>query len=178
MADAGAIAYIVVDPGPGPPGHGPDRAGSRALTAMKDVKNVFRNLERMLTGSKWFGDDWGVYNRGPYLQLYKRNWFNDNQGGVHFETYIEGPQLRKKAFPICVHAEEDCPSQQEFIARLLELEGDRIRGWKGYETDGRGYSVCQRTLPLNFKNLEGRLLEEFNRLRQLEAGIDQVLQEL
>ena len=145
---------------------------------MKDVKGVFKNLEKKLTQSGWFRDEWEIYNRGPYLQLYKVNWHNGNQGGIHFETYIEGPQIKKKEFPICMHAEEDCPSQPRFIQEFLSLEGERIRGWKGYQTDGKGYSICQRKLPLNFKNLEDRLLEEFNRLRQLEAGIDQVLEEL
>ena len=142
---------------------------------MKDLKLIFKNFEKNLRASAWFDDSWEIYNRGVYLQLYKRNWFNDNQGGVHFETYIEAPQIKKKEFPICMHAEEDCPSQPEFIQKFLELEGDRIRGWKGYQTVGKGYSICQRNLPLNFKNLEDRLLEEFNRLRQLEAGIAEVL---
>ncbi len=142
---------------------------------MKDIKGVFRNLEKNLRGAKWFDDDWEIYNRGPYLQLYKVNWHNDNQGGVHFETSIEGPQIKKKEFAVSMHAEEDCPSQPEFIRELLALEGDRIQGWKGYRTAGTGFSICERVLPLNFKNLEGRILEEFNRLRQLEAGIDRVL---
>lgn len=145
---------------------------------MKNIKNVFRNLEKRLRESSWFDDEWDVYNRGEYLQVYKSNWHNETQGGVHFETYIEAPQIKKKAFPVCVHAEEDCPSQQEFIQRLLSLEGERIRSWKGYRTIGTGYSVCERTLPLNFKNLEQRLMEEFSRLRNLESGIDQVLRDL
>ena len=145
---------------------------------MKDVKGVFRNLEKRLTQSSWFENDWVIYNRGVYLQLYKGNWYNDNQGGVHFETYIEAPQVKQKEFPICMHAEEDCPAAQTFIQDFLALEGDRIRSWKGYRAVGKGYSVCQRALPLNFKNLEDRLLEEFNRLRQLECGIDQVLRTL
>ena len=74
-----------------------------------------------------------------------------------------------------MHAEEDCPSQPTFIQEFLALEGERIKGWKGYKTDGKGYSICQRTLPLNFKNLEQRLFEEFNRLRQLEASIEEAL---
>ena len=41
-----------------------------------------------------------------------------------------------------------------------------------------GYSICQKELPLNFKNLEERLLEELNRLRQLESSVDKVLQSL
>ena len=142
---------------------------------MKDIKKVFRNLEKKLTESSWFDDDWDIYNRGEYLQLYKDNWYNHNQGGVHFETFIEANEIRQKEFPIAVHAEEDCPSQQRFIEELLALEGDRIRGWKGYRTVGTGYSICVRKLPLNFKNLEQRLFEEFNRLRQLEAGIEEAL---
>ena len=77
-----------------------------------------------------------------------------------------------------MHAEDDCPSQSEFIQKFLEIEGDRIKSWKGYQVVGQGYSICQRTLPLNFKNLEQRLFEEFNRLRQLETGVEQALRAL
>lgn len=145
---------------------------------MKDIKNIFQGLEKKLRQSPWFKDDWQIYNRGAYLQLYKSNWHNQNQGGIHFETYIEAPQIKQKAFPVCMHAEEDCPSQATFIQNFLEIEGSRIDGWKGYKVSGKGYGICQRTLPLNYKNLEQRLLEEFNRLRQLESGVEQVLRKL
>ena len=143
---------------------------------MKDIKKVFRKLEQSLIKSSWFGDDWEIYNRGPYLQLYKHSWHNHNQGGVHFETYIEANEIRQKQFPIAMHAEEDCPSQQRFVQAFLALEGDRIRGWKGYKAVGKGFNICERRMPLNFKNLEQRILEEFNRLRRLEAAIEQTLQ--
>ncbi|RXJ71518.1 hypothetical protein CS022_20745 [Veronia nyctiphanis] len=142
---------------------------------MKDVKGVFRNLEKMLQKASWFDDDWEIYNRGEYLQLYKSNWFNHNQGGVHFETFIEAPQIKQKSFPVCMHAEEDCSSQSEFIRQFLALEGERIQSWKGYKTLDNSYGICQRTLPLNFKSLEQRLFEELNRLRQLEASVGEVL---
>lgn len=145
---------------------------------MKDIKKIFRNLEEKLRQSSWFEDEWKIYNRGAYLQLYKTNWYNQNQGGIHFETCIETPQIKQKAFPVCMHAEEDCPSQSEFIKKLLELEGSRINNWKGYQAGGKDYRICQRTLPLNFKNLEQRLFEELNRLRQLENSIEQVLRTL
>ncbi|MBF9003191.1 hypothetical protein [Vibrio nitrifigilis] len=145
---------------------------------MKDVKGVFRNLEKMLRQASWFNDDWEIYNRGNYMQLYKQSWFNHNQGGVHFETFIESPQIKQKSFPVCVHAEEDCPAQAEFIERVVKLEAERINSWKGYKMLDNSYGICQRTLPLNFKNLEQRLFEEFNRLRTLEASIEQILHEL
>ncbi|MFT7388589.1 MAG: hypothetical protein ACI8VC_001844 [Candidatus Endobugula sp.] len=145
---------------------------------MKDIKKIFHNLEEKLKQSNWFEDEWKIYNRGAYLQLYKVNWHNHNQGGIHFETYIEAPQIKQKAFPICMHAEEDCQSQSEFIQKFLALEGDRIKSWKGYQAGGKNYNICQRTLPLNFKNLEQRLFDEFNRLRQLESGVEQALRTL
>ena len=145
---------------------------------MKNLKLIFKNIERTLRTSAWFEDGWEIYNRGVYLQLYKSNWYNQNQGGIHFETYIEAPQIKKKTFPVCFHAEQECPSHQAFISRFLESHGDEIRGWKGYKVRGDGYHVCQRDLPLNYKNLEQRLVEEFNRLRQLETRIDQALQDI
>jgi len=94
---------------------------------------------------------------------------------VHFETYIEAREIRQKAFPICLHAEEDCPAQARFIQELLALEGDRIKGWKGYKTVGTGYTVCFRQMPLKSKNLDQRIFEELSRLRQLEASIQEAL---
>ena len=145
---------------------------------MKDIKKTFRNVEQALKKTSWFDDGWEIYNRGPYIQLYKDNWHNGHQGGVHFETYIEAAQIKQKAFPICVHAEDDCPNQKAFIETLLNLERDRMKGWKDYRVVGSGYTVCERSLPLNFKNLEQRLVEEFNRLRQLEESIDEALRQV
>ncbi|MEE1675202.1 hypothetical protein SNR37_000527 [Agarivorans aestuarii] len=145
---------------------------------MKDVKGVFRNLEKMLRQASWFDDNWDIYNRGDYLQLYRHSWHNQNQGGIHFETFIEGPQIKQKQFPVCMHAEEDCPSQSDFLRKIKALEEERIKSWKGYKMLDNSYGICQRTLPLNFKNLEQRIYEEFNRLRLLEESVEQVLREI
>ena len=142
---------------------------------MKDIKNIFRNLEKQMKQSTWYKDDWEIYNRGTYFQLYKTNWHNHKQGGIHFETFIESAQIKQKTFPICMHVEEDCPSQVSFMENFLEIERARIESWKRYQIVGRGYVVCQRTVPLNFKNLEHRLYEELIRLRQLECSVDKVL---
>ena len=142
---------------------------------MKNSKLVFRNLEKRLLQSSWFKNGWNIYNRGEYLQLYKDDWHNHNQGGIHFETYIEAREIKQKEFPVCLHAEEDCPSQQRFIEELLAIEGDRINSWKGYKTVGKGYTICERKLPLKSKNLDQRIFEELSRLRKLEAGIDEAL---
>lgn len=145
---------------------------------MKDIKAVFRNLEKKLKHSSWFDDNWEIYNRGPYLQLYKTQWYNQSQSGIHFETFIESPQIKQKSFPICMHAEEDCPNQSEFIRQFLALESERIQCWKGYQVIGQGSSILQKNMPLNFKNIEQRIFEEMNKLRHFESSIDQVLKNL
>ena len=71
-----------------------------------------------------------------------------------------------------IHREIRVPALR---GKILDMEGDRIKSWKGYQASGKGYVICQRTLPLNLKNLEQRLFEEFNRLRQLEASVEKVL---
>ena len=144
---------------------------------MKDVKEVFRSLEKQLRQSSWFKGGWEIYNRGVYLHLYKDNWHNQNQGGIHFETYIEAREIKQKSFPICFHVENDCPSQKTFIKEFLTRERDRIKGWKGYQI-GEGYNICSKSLPLNFKNLDQKIFEELNRLRQLESGIDAILNDV
>ena len=77
-----------------------------------------------------------------------------------------------------MHAENDCPSQQIFIQKFRERDGDRIQGWNGYETVGVGYSIFQRTLPLNYKKLDQRLFEEFNQLQRLGDTVDDLLIDL
>lgn len=142
---------------------------------MKDLKNIFRNIEKSLKKSSWYNDEWKIYNRGVYLQLYKSNWHNSKQGGIHFETHIESKEVQQKEFPISMHVEEDTPSQNEFIEKFLINEKKRMESWKGYKI-GKGYSVCKRTLPLNSKNLEQRIIEELNRLQQLANSIDKTLE--
>ena len=61
------------------------------------------------------------------MQLYKSNWFNENNSGIHFETFIETPQLKNKAFPVLMHAEEDCMHRAEFVHRLLDLEKEALK---------------------------------------------------
>ena len=67
---------------------------------------------------------------------------------------------------------------EKIINTFLAIEGKRIKSWKGYQTIGKGYHICERTLPLNFKNLEQRIFEELNRLRQLADGVEQALNEV
>ena len=46
---------------------------------MKDPKKSFKNIERAIRQFSWFTEGWDIYNRGAYIQLYKENWYNQNQ---------------------------------------------------------------------------------------------------
>ena len=62
--------------------------------------------------------------------------------------------------------------QIEYITEAKE------NGGKDYKIKGSGYTIFQRTLPLNFKNLEQRILQELSETRQLESGVDKILSEI
>lgn len=145
---------------------------------MKDFKSVFKELEKNLAKQKWFDGNWSIYNRGVYMQVYKENWFNDDQGGIHFETYVEKYELESKIVPIHMHVEDDFPEAQKFIPLFVERARDTISGWKGYKVSGAGYLICQRKLPLDPGSLASQLLEEFGRLQQLAPVIDQTIEDV
>lgn len=145
---------------------------------MKDFKSVFKDIEKSLMNQKWFDENWTIYNRGVYLQVAKENWFNDDQGGIHFETYVEKYELESKIVPIHMHVEDDFPKAPEFISLFTDRARDLIGGWKGYKVYGTGYLVCQRKLPLDPSSLSSKLLEEFGRLQQLSPLIDQTIQDV
>ena len=145
---------------------------------MRDFKPVFKDIEKGLSRQKWFDENWRIYNRGVYMQVYKENWFNDNQGGIHFETYVEKYELEEKIVPIHMHVEDDFPESAAFIPRFVERARGIIEGWKGYKVYGTGYLVCQRKLPLDPGALAGLLLEEFGRLQSLAPVIDQTIQDV
>lgn len=145
---------------------------------MKDFKPVFKEIEKNLNRQKWFSPDWSIYNRGVYMQVYKENWYNDDQGGIHFETYVEKYELEGKMVPIHMHVEDDFPKAEEFVRLFTERARPTISAWKGYKVHGTGYLICQRQLPLDPSNLSARLLEEFARLQQLAPLIDQTIQDV
>ena len=142
---------------------------------MKDIRNIFRRLEKLLKEAKWFDDEWEIYNRGPYLQLYKSNWYNHNQGGIHFETSIEAPQLKSKSFDRDARRGELPVTAEFFLERFLLLERDRIARWNTYQIQTSENTVVSEYCLL-ITNLEQRIYGELNQLRQLADGIDQTLQ--
>jgi len=145
---------------------------------VRDFKPVFKEIERSLERQKWFSSDWRIYNRGVYMQVYKNNWFNDDQGGIHFETYVEKDELAEKQVPIHMHVESDFPKDEEFVRLFTGLARPVIEGWKGYKVQGTGYMICQRKLPLDPQSLQSRLVEEFGRLQELAPMIDRTISDV
>ena len=122
---------------------------------MKNIKGVFRNLERLLSNAKWFGDDWHIYNRGEYLQLYKGSWHNDNQGGVHFETFIRRVRFDRRRSRFASTRKKTAPAR--FIQELVALEGKRMQTWKGRCRAGLQHLRADATA--GYQELEQRLFE-------------------
>ena len=70
------------------------------------------------------------------------------------------PLSRPTKFEIRLSNRHACrrglPFPRTICATIHRTEGGRISSWKGYKAVGEGYTICERRLPLNFKNLEQR----------------------
>ena len=86
---------------------------------MKDIKKVFNNLERQLRKSSWFGDDWDIYNRGEYLQLYKHNFVIKIRVVSTLETYIEAREIKQKQFQSVCMLRKTVPHSNGLLRNLL-----------------------------------------------------------
>lgn len=142
---------------------------------MKDYKPVFKELEDKIRGRGWFTAEWDIRNLGTYMHIYKQNWFNDNMGGVHIETYVEKPQLESKQVPIVVHCEDEFPKQEEFVRLFTDRARPTLETWKGYKARGEGYRICEKSVPLDPRKLADSLAQEVDRLQELSPLIDQTI---
>ena len=106
--------------------------------------------------ARWFQNGWNIYNRGEYLQLYKDTWYNHDQGGSILKPTSNPRKTTKGVSHLFMQSRIVCTIS--VIKELLAPEGHRIQGWKGYKIIGKGYSICERILPLNSKNSEQRYL--------------------
>ena len=97
---------------------------------MKNVKSIFRSVEEKLNSLSWFNDDWEIYNRGDYLQLAKVNWYNGNQGGVHFETYIEASQIKEKLFLFLCMQKKTARRRENLFKNSLSLKVNVLKAGK------------------------------------------------
>lgn len=142
---------------------------------MKDYKPVFKELDEKLRARSWFTEEWDIRNLGTYMHVYKQNWFNDNMGGVHIETYVEKAQLESKQVPIVIHCEDEFPKQDEFVLLFTGRARSLLSEWKGYRAIGDGYRICEKSVPLDPRKLADSLAQELDRLQQLAPLIDQTI---
>ncbi|HEV7301428.1 MAG TPA: hypothetical protein VGN72_18845 [Tepidisphaeraceae bacterium] len=119
---------------------------------------VWARAAEGVRAASWFaGGGWLISQMGPTgFQLSKRNWFNDDGHGIHFETWTTPEDLAAGAVPFqchIMHAGRTFPGTGKKAAAVsrpvLARCGAAIRGW-GYHTPRTaGMSLCSARLPFD-----------------------------
>lgn len=144
---------------------------------------LFKKLERALTSQPWFSDGWIIYtghfSEGIFLQLYKAEWHNHNQRGIHLETWVSIDGVRNGSVPVVLHVEREAPYRKGLNHLLVERGTGLMTSWPGYSVSCT--NVMERFIhrfPLSRNTLVKRLTEEFTRVQEIGDVIDGVLAEL
>jgi hypothetical protein len=144
---------------------------------------LFQEVEGRLKQSDWFTNEWsasaGEFPGGVGLQLSKSNWFNQSGNGIHFESWINRAELKRRTVPVVLHVETAFPGKKKaFLQLLLERRGELIQSWAGYtvSTTNSMQPFIYR-MPLEKERLVSGLCHEFSRLQVLVPVIDQIIED-
>lgn len=143
-----------------------------------------RAVERVRAEAWFTAGGWVVHQTGSTgLQLSKRNWFNDDGHGIHFETWTTPEDVARGALPFqahVMHAGCTFPGTTKKAAALSRPVharcGDTIRGW-GYRTARTpGMSLLGATIPFGgLDEVPTIVARECGRFATLAPVIDELL---
>lgn len=139
-----------------------------------DYELLFQQLRREIKKQGWFTDEWEMYLEGTYLQIYKKNWYNKQLHGIHFEVLVNNETKEKNMFPIMLHVEQDVPKKPMFCDAFAVAAAPWLKKLSEYEQNVTDYVLLKKEFPLNIQLLQ-KVLDEIDRLLVLVKPIDQAL---
>lgn len=146
--------------------------------------NKFQEVSETLKVQSWFTEDWEVivayYGEGahpsPGFTLQKKNWFNDNGAGIHFESWIGNADIKRRAIPIAMHFETNYERsgirRGAFHAYILDHGKDVIENLDGYKLSPKSMQLLINRAPFTNETLVNVMAQEYGKLQQLSSVID------
>jgi len=151
---------------------------------------------RQLETKAWFKKEgWrarvSLYKKHPpvvaSMHIYKDGWFNDEGGGIHFETFVGPKEEKNSSVNVVLHLlhTPTIPGTKIKRAELSKLVVDKtyamITDWPGYhfKVGKYGMQPFSKTIEFDDETLTTVLTTEFARLcRNLGPVIDSSLKKL
>lgn len=118
---------------------------------------------------------------GVGIQLAKKNWFNDDGMGIHFETWVTAKEIESRKLKFVMHVlhQDHFPGTQkkpwDFLWPFLECQPviDLVGGWKGFKM-GRSVPI---TGSQRFKDdVTPPVVAAFEYFRQIGPYVDSTLE--
>ncbi len=160
---------------------------------LKSLQQKFEKVQKLLQSKAWFIKGKWLVAQHPFpelkpdgvtLHVFKKNWFNDENLGIHFESYLDLNSKKQKKTYITFHAlqYEYFPktkiSRKKFSQQLVDAIYDEVNNWDGYSFRAGKYGLQPFTKFLDASSLkfEEDLVREFERLcKVIGPKIDETL---
>jgi hypothetical protein len=114
---------------------------------IRDLQRQFKKVESLLKSKSWFVKEKWIVSQHPFptvkpegvtLHVFKKNWFNEDHLGIHFESYLDlNPKKQKKTY-VTLHTlhydefPETDISRKKFSQQLVDAIYDDVHSWDGY----------------------------------------------
>lgn len=163
---------------------------------INDLQKRFIKVEKILQSKTWFSKEKWIVSLHPFprtkpdgvtLQVFKKNWFNDEGSGIHFESFLDlNPKKQKKTY-VTLHAlhYDTFPgsdlSRKKFSQPLVDEIYDEVSSWEGFSFRAGKYGVQPFTkfLDASKTGFEEDLAKELERLcKVVGPEIDKTLKSL
>jgi hypothetical protein len=164
--------------------------------SIKDLQKRFKKVETILKSKPWFSEEKWLIAQHPFpkmkpdgitLHVFKKNWFNEEHLGIHFESYLDlNPKKQKKTY-ITLHAlhYDEFPDtsieRKNFSRPLVDAIYREVSEWKGYNFRAGKYGLQPFTKLLDASSgrFEANLAKEIERLcKVIGPKIDETLKSL
>lgn len=163
---------------------------------VKDVQKRFKKVEKILMSKPWFSAEKWIISQHPFpknkpdgvtLHVFKKNWFNDESLGIHFESYLDLDTKKQKKTYVTLHAlhYDKFPGSEidrkKFSQPLVDEIYDEVSSWEGFNfrTGKYGLQPFTKFLDASNADFEVDLADEFERLcKILGPRIDKTLKSL
>jgi hypothetical protein len=160
------------------------------------IKERFMRTEKQLRAQPWFKRGAWLTSVHPFpaqkpegftFQVYKKNWFNDDNDGIHVESYLDlSPDKQKNSYVTFHILHGDTVPGTDFkrdeLARpFIDKIYDEVKAWDGYEFRENKYGTQPFTKKLDgtAEGFEKTLAREIGKIcSRLGPIMDQTLKTL
>jgi len=154
------------------------------MSSAREVENKLARIKKNLSAKPWFKKEAWQISAHPFprkdptgmtFHVFKKNWFNEDSGGIHIESHLDFDSKKQKKTYLTIHLlhQDLIPGTKikriELSKPVIDAVYKTVSQWPGYKFRAGKYGQQPFTLLLNgvSEQFEEELEKEITRLCRL-----------